>query len=430
VTGDVIDPGLARIGREAARRLQRSGLEAKGRLRLPAITQGEISSLSGLLGGRWRAPLPGADATVDLASLDRALRSSSYGCTLLDLATAVHGSALVDAVALRAAAEAERRDGWAVLKAHPAVVRDAILGGWLDRERASGAAVRSAAGAPFGLLRAVLDLVASLPADPPMSLARFATLHRAGDPHALDRDRPLDAVLRRALAHLDGDDAPLAGAAARRERYDRWGLCCDELSGTVLCCGLHASGESRLARSLRLAAAAGEPRVLTLRELRAVTTLACGPVVFTCENPDVVAAAADELGARCPPLVCTEGWPSTACVRLLRALLAGGATALHHGDMDRGGLRIVDRLLAVTGGAPWRMTAVDHEAHRAGGVRLADGVPIVVRDPRLRQVAEAIALRGRLVREEQMIRALLDDLRSAGHAAQRPARETAHALST
>ena len=133
-----------------------------------------------------------------------------------------------------------------------------------------------------GLLAACSSDPYPLPADPPRSLARFATAHCGGDPHALDRDRPLDAVLRRVLAHLDGDAAPPPGAAARRERYDRWGLACDELSATVLCCGLLPPGLSPLAQSLRIAAAAGEPRVLTLRELGAVTSLDCGPLAFTC----------------------------------------------------------------------------------------------------------------------------------------------------
>jgi uncharacterized protein (TIGR02679 family) len=393
--------------------MQRTRQEPAGRVKLPAITQEEVASLSGVLGGRWRAPLAGADATVDLASLDRALQDSWYGCTLLDLASSVHGSPLVDVVARRAAAEAAREDGWIDLRVHPAVLCDARLRGWLERERATGAATRAAGGAPFDLLGAALDLVALVPVDPPMSLGRFATLHCGGDPHALDRDRPLDAVLRRALAHCDGDDAPQAGAAARRDRYDRWGLACDELSGTVLCCGLRPPGESPLARALRIAAEAGEPRVVTLRELREVTALACGSVVFTCENPDVVAAAADALGQACPPLVCTEGWPSTACVRLLRALIAGGAGARHHGDMDRDGLRIVDRLLEITGGAPWRMATSDYDACRAGGAEVADVTPVLLRDARLRDVAAAIMVGGRLVREEQTVAVLLDDLRSS-----------------
>ena len=410
MTRHVIDPGLLRVGREAARRLQRNGMQPKGRVRLPAITQVEVSSLSGVLGARWRAPQAGLDATIDLAALDRALRESWYGCTLLDLAAAVNGKPLVDAAARRHAAAASRQDGWVALRGHRAVEREPPLAAWLDRERATGAALRAGEDDPFRLLRAALELVCVLPADPPMSLARFATAHCGGDPHALDSDQPLDAVLRRALAQMDGDAAPPPGAAARRERYEGWGLSCDELSATVLCCGLLPPGPSPLAQSLRVAAASGEPRVLTLRELGAATSLACGPLAFTCENPDVIAAVAEALGPACPPLICSEGWPSTACLHLLRALCAGGARIVHHGDMDPDGIRIVDHLLTVTGGSPWRMTAADHARHASGGVVMAQGPPIVVRDPRLKEVAEAVGTRGRLVREEQMVDVLLDDL--------------------
>lgn len=89
-----------------------------------------------------------------------------------------------------------------------------------------------------------------------------------------------------------------------------------------------------MAAALRASASHGEPRVVTLRELRGVEVLAVGDEAFCCENPDVVAAAADALGPACPPLVCTGGWSSTAGLRLLRALVAGGATVHHHGDMD------------------------------------------------------------------------------------------------
>jgi uncharacterized protein (TIGR02679 family) len=257
-------------------------------------------------------------------------------------------------------------------------------------------------------------VLAALPAQPPQTLARFAAATCGGDPHALDRDRPLDATVRRALAHVDGEQAPRDGAEERRERYERWGVSCDELSSTVLCLGLRPAGEARLARALREAAAEGQPRVVTLRELRGTDVLACGPVAFSCENPDVVAAAADALGRRCPPLVCTAGWPSGACLRLLRCLVAGRSALCVHGDMDPEGLRIVERVADVTGGRPWRMTPADHAGHVAAGEPSSVAGSARTRHPELIALAEAIAQTGRLVREEQMIDRLLEDLRAAG----------------
>ena len=177
-------------------------------------------------------------------------------------------------------------------------------------------------GDPFVVLREALALLMVLPAEPPQTLARFAAARCGGDPHALDRDRPLDAVLRRALAALDAEPgADTAGAEARRARYDRWGLGCDELSSTVLCAGLRpCEVGSPLSAALRASASGGEPRVVTLRELRGIELLACGPIVWTCENPDVVAAAADALGTCLPAAdlhgrLAVNGVPAARSVR-------------------------------------------------------------------------------------------------------------------
>ncbi|MDP1846842.1 MAG: TIGR02679 family protein [Solirubrobacteraceae bacterium] len=390
--------GLGRIVSDAAARLERNGLLATGRLRLTALTQDEIRGLSGLLGPHWRPVLPGTTASVDLAALDAAMRASPrYSGGLVDVCAAARGAPLADRRAERLRVLEFRDTGWDALYSHVALDRHPALGDWLKRERSTGAAVR--AGDPFGLLCSALDVLAALPAEPPQTLARFAAAHCQGDPHALDRDRPLDATVRRALAALDGETEPRRGAEARRVRYDRWGLGCDELSSTVLCLGVWPGS--------------ADPRVLTLRELREVERLSCGPVVFTCENPDVVAAAADALGAGCAPLICTGGWSSTACLRLLRATIAGGAEPRHHGDMDPEGLRILDRLIAATGGTLWRMAPEDYRARAGGGQPLGRRAILPVRHPLLSELASAITEVGRIVQEEQTLDELVGDLAEA-----------------
>ena len=421
------DPGLRRLLETAADRLERNGLRAVGRVRLDRLTAEEVRALSGLLGSRWRSVLPGATATVSLEAVDDAMRRSTRGGTLCAAAAAVRAAPLVDRRAARDAEDERRCSGWALLADHRALARHPALGGWLERERATGAGQRSArAGAQdvFGLLEAVLDLVAQLPSDPPQTLTRFAAVQR-GDPHALDRDTALDRVLRRALARLTGEnvEVEVGGAEGRRRLYDRWGIGCDELSSTVLCAGLRPAEDGLLAAALRASTAAGEPRVVTLRELRSVTRLSVCGAVFCCENPDVVAAAADELGARCPALVCTGGWPSIASVAMLRALCAGGAQIHHHGDMDPEGLRILDRVLALTGGRLWRMGVADYErAVRTGAtvaVAASDRAP---RHPELALLGVALRRTGQCVPEERMLGVLIGDLRdeAGGRPGSRP----------
>ena len=83
-------------------------------------------------------------------------------------------------------------------------------------------------------------------------------------------------------------------------------------------------------------------------------------MVRVCENPAVLRAAAAQLGAGGAPLVCTEGRPSVACLRLLAQLADGGCELAHHGDLDWGGLRITSTLVDEVGARPWRMDAADY----------------------------------------------------------------------
>ncbi|MFN8062966.1 MAG: DUF2399 domain-containing protein [Vicinamibacterales bacterium] len=99
---------------------------------------------------------------------------------------------------------------------------------------------------------------------------------------------------------------------------------------------------------------------------------------------------------------------------MLRALVAGGAVVRHHGDMDLEGLRILQRLLDVTDGCLWRMTAADHARHAAAGERPqreAGAGMGELADTQLRGLAEALARGGSLVREELVLDDLLADLR-------------------
>jgi Protein of unknown function C-terminus (DUF2399) len=77
--------------------------------------------------------------------------------------------------------------------------------------------------------------------------------------------------------------------------------------------------------------------------------------VFVCENPSVLIAAADELGTQGLPLVCTNGRPSAAAMRLLTGLAEAG-TVLHiRADDDPAGQEIVSGIMkAIPGARLWR----------------------------------------------------------------------------
>jgi hypothetical protein len=122
------------------------------------------------------------------------------------------------------------------------------------------------------------------------------------------------------------------------------GVLCDRVSATVLTLNLPLTGS---ASASALSRTPGEPIWFTGRSLEG----AWSPdtevrVVRVCENPSVPEAAADLLGAACPPLVCTYGRPSTAAHTLLTRLHAAGVQLLVSADRDTVGEQIVSELLA------------------------------------------------------------------------------------
>ncbi len=68
------------------------------------------------------------------------------------------------------------------------------------------------------------------------------------------------------------------------------------------------------------------------------------------------------FGTRCPPIVCTSGWPNSAGILLLQGLSAAGCVLRYHGDFDGEGIRIAANVISRTGAVPWRMTTADYLA--------------------------------------------------------------------
>lgn len=181
-----------------------------------------------------------------------------------------------------------------------------------------------------------------------------------GDAHGLDDGRLTATVVLRAAAAACGVPVPET-AAARRDLWARIGVIPDLLSGTVLVWGLRPPGDDPWSRMMRDRADLGLVTHLTLHELNGAAggvPLADTDVsVFSCENPQVVQAAA-RMGA-VSPLICLAGNPSSAGWITLRRLVEAGAAVRYHGDFDWPGIAIAGRVLAA-GVAPWRMSVADY----------------------------------------------------------------------
>lgn len=350
-------PEYRRLFVVTRQRLEQHGDGAKS-LTLNGLLPAEQAALASLLG---LARLPGGKLRLSLERLDQALRASRLAVGLREVL--IHlGGPLIDRRAVRAAADQREGAMWAAAEAHPALHRHPQLGVWLAELRARGLLRRAATATgrrQEDLLRSALALVARLPADG--VLLQVLASEVTGDAHALDRGQPLRSLFTRAVSLLCEMESAPTSAGEQRQLLARVGVLCDPLSCDVLVLGLRPCGSQLLAKHLRDWAEVGEPRRLTLRELvGAEVRLLPGTEVFVCENPGIVAAAADRLGSRCAPLLCTDGVPSTAVLRLIEQLRA---ERIHvHSDFDWAGLRIANQLCRYPGAVPWRMSTSDYLA--------------------------------------------------------------------
>jgi uncharacterized protein (TIGR02679 family) len=362
------DPELEWLLERIRRRLE-LGNPLDGPVTLAHASPAQRAAVERLFGRPARS---GRGLSVPLGELDRLVRHA--GLHADGLAAAV--VALTGRVCVRADVEAEQSAAWSA--AFASLERHAAgrppLAAWAAQLRRSGQVKRltPTAREASDLLAELVSVLRALPADGE-SLGTFAASTTGGGAHALDDGRPLGTLAlgaARALAGLDAPGPDESAAEARREAWAAVGVLCDELSSTVLVLGL--PGEATVTgRLLALARSDGQPLWLTLRQV--ARDLPCWSEalgrVFVCENPSVVALAADRLGGTCPPLVCTNGQPSAATMVLLRALHDTGVQLMYHGDFDWGGVRIGNVMHRRLGTVPWQFddvayrVAVEHHVH-------------------------------------------------------------------
>lgn len=406
-------PDLAWLLARMRTRLESTG-QLTGTVTKPQASAGERAAVARLLNRPVRA---GTSASVSLDTLDDVLRRSGTWPAGLAAAVVALTGTVVDPVE-----RAGERDAWQAAANTLRRLGRPELSGWADRVIRTGAlrrAAPTAAGAQA--LAAQLATVASALPTSGESLGGFAarTVH---DPHALDAHTPLGTLAVGLAAALGASATPPTDAAAESARWHReaWqsvGVVLDELSSSVLVLGLPGGAVSPTARALAALAEAGQPVVITLRQLLADELGTVPPVVFVCENPAVVAAAADALGEASAPLVCLNGQPGAAAILLLEALAAGGADLRYHGDFDWSGIGIARALAERVRWTPWRFAAADYSAACAELVGLPSlltlpGVSAAsVETPWDADLAETMASVGLAVDEELVLPGLLADLR-------------------
>ncbi|MGA5817624.1 TIGR02679 family protein [Kitasatospora sp. NPDC094028] len=403
-------PELAWLLDRVRRRLE-TGQPLDGTVTLSGASDPQRAAAARLLG---RAPRPGLSLSVPLAAVDRVLRASGASPGGLEAAVV----ALTGAVVPRQEAADRLARAWddAFAPLASLVNTRPELADWYASLHATGL-VRRLAGRPdeaAPLLAGLARLLPGLPASPPRSLSTFAAEH-TGDAHALDRG-PLATLTLDAVRALTGTP-PGDGAQARRDTWAAAGLLLDELSSQVLALNLPGDRTSATGRALDALGEVGQPMVLTLRQLvRDAPSPPSGGTAYVCENPAVVLAAADRLGPACPPLVCLQGQPSAAALRLLTSYADAGWRFRYHGDFDWGGIRIATRLLTHVPWTPWRYTAADYRAAldtHAATAALAGTPTDAPWDPPL---SLELLASGRRIEEELVLGDLLTDL------ADRPAR--------
>lgn len=379
----------------ARRRMEANGVSLEGApLTLKRLTPEEADAIAGLLG--VRRPAAGATLRVSLFKLDAALRSSTVGRGLGDVLDALGGQ-VVDRRARRGHSQAERAQLWTDLAAHPAVIGDPRLAGWLDHVRTTGLARRLAGEQEGPAASTALDTLDTIAGGDGRHRLPVLAAEVTGDAKGLDRGKPIGTLTVHALSWLAERPFP-QDAADWRRAWAEAGVACDDLSCDALV--------------LNLPGWPAEPLRLTLRQAsswRAPATV--GDAVFVSENPAVVAAAADHLGERCPTMVCLDGMPSTAALVILDGLVAAGGAVRYHGDFDWRGLAIASVLARkVPTAAPWRFSAAEY---RRAVPRQRSSVALSGRattSPWDAELAAAMEEHGVAIYEEQVIDVLLGDL--------------------
>ncbi|HTU75364.1 MAG TPA: TIGR02679 family protein [Trebonia sp.] len=400
-------PEYRRLLDAARRSLERTGGSLDGSISIAAPSDAERKAVIGIT-GTYREG--GASRlTARLSDLDAAVAEAT-GSGLADLLAAIFGGPLRDRPAERERLAAGV-DKCARLLSDSYLASCDWYSSWVAGLRADGTLTRLVNASDIGpVLQAVNVLEAMDGRDAPVLLQALAA-EVTGDTKALSHPAPLSSLVLRALALRLGLPRPLS-AEDRRDLWDEFDVVVDDLASRVLVLGLPAVGEG-LGDWLTSAARRGMPFYVTLQQLVSMPLSVGEPVVYVCENPAVLRAAAGSLGSLSLPLVCTEGRPSTAFHRLASAVVAGRGELRYHGDFDWPGISIAASVMSRHGATAWRLGSADYLAGVRACATSGESVPLSgapLQTPWDPSLSPAMAQAGQVIYEESVIDALLADL--------------------
>ena len=400
-------PEYRRLLAAARKSLERTGGALAGRISVAEPYDAERKAIIGITG--VHQPAGTKRLTVPLADLDATVHCAT-GLGLAALLTAL-GGPLRDRPAETALLAAARAALVATAETSPLNEACHWYRSWLADQRRDGTVTRLATQDDSAVLGQAIHVLEYLEARPttaaPIALPALAA-QITGDTKALNHGTTLATLILRALALRAGVSRP-ASAAERREIWDLSGVIVDDLASRVLVLNVTAEG-SGLAEWLTDAARYGTPFQVTLHQLATHPIRLPLPRIFVCENPAVLRRACEELGPASPPVICTEGRPSTAFHRLARMTTEAGGELWYHGDFDWPGVAIAADIINRHCAQAWLMNVTDYlaGANKAGPYVPLTGNPVPTPwDPELR---ETMRETGRAVYEETVTDQLLADL--------------------
>ncbi|MDR2032253.1 MAG: TIGR02679 family protein [Azoarcus sp.] len=411
-------PELESVRKRLRRHFERTGMGASSaqQVRLPNLDTEAYRALCQLTGQPSRLA---RSMTLNIAELEVKLRQAGLAASLREALERLEGP-IVSSARLRE----ERRSRWSALLADIiATPRSSpLLRAWLEGSPAAMMLLKRLGRTPERarpLLAAADTVLRRLPAEglPRSQLAA----EMLGDAHALDAGQ---AVARLVLASWrwrarenteEKEDKGQSASGERLRDRNTWaqaGILVSELARPALFLNLPAPAGGKCGWI------PGEPGYLSLRQLlrKPLAWPVAGRRIHVCENPDIVAIAADRLGETCAPLVCTDGMPAAAQRILLEQLITAGACLRYHGDYDWPGIGIGNFVMRTWKASPWHFGADEYR------VAVAE-TPSRPRDLETAARVEAIwdaglgaemDEQGLSIAEEAVVACLLDDLSMAG----------------